>query len=47
VTKAELQNNYREMTANKLINDAFSKSIYIEAVEHLDNYHKELSAIQQ
>jgi TRAP-type C4-dicarboxylate transport system substrate-binding protein len=47
MTKAELQNNYREMTANKLINDAFSKSIYIEAVEHLDNYHKELSAIQQ
>jgi hypothetical protein len=35
------------MTANKLINDAFSKSIYIEAVGHLDNYHKELSAIQQ
>jgi TRAP-type C4-dicarboxylate transport system substrate-binding protein len=47
MTKAELQNNYREMTANKLINDAFSKSIYIEAVKHLDNYHKELSAIQQ
>jgi len=47
MTKAELQNNYRELTANKLINDAFSKSIYIEAVEHLDNYHKELSAIQQ
>ena len=47
MTKAELQNNYREMTAKKLIHDAFSKSIYIEAVEHLDNYHKELSAIQQ
>jgi TRAP-type C4-dicarboxylate transport system substrate-binding protein len=47
MTKTELQNNYREMTAKKLINDAFSKSIYIEAVEHLDNYHKELSAIQQ
>jgi TRAP-type C4-dicarboxylate transport system substrate-binding protein len=47
MTKAELQNNYREMTAKKLINDAFSKSIYKEAVEHLDNYHKELSAIQQ
>ena len=47
MTKEELQNNYREMTAKKLINDAFSKSIYKEAVEHLDNYHKELSAIQQ
>ena len=47
MTKAELQNNYREMTANKLINDAFSKSIYLEAVKHLDNYHKELSANQQ
>jgi TRAP-type C4-dicarboxylate transport system substrate-binding protein len=47
ITKAELQNNYHDMTAKKLINDAFSKSIYIEAVEYLDNYHKELSAIQQ
>jgi len=45
--KAELQNNYREMTVQKLIDDAFSKSIYEEAMMHLDNYHKELSAIQQ
>ena len=47
MTKAELQNNYREMTAEKLINDAFSESIYIEAVKHLDNYHKELSVSKQ
>ena len=47
ITKTELQNNYRKMTAKKLINDAYSKSIYIEAVEYLDNYHKELSVIQQ
>ena len=45
--KAELQNNYREMTVQKLIDDAFSKSIYEQAMMHLDNYHKELSAIQQ
>jgi TRAP-type C4-dicarboxylate transport system substrate-binding protein len=46
-TKSELQNNYREMTVKKLINDAFSKSIYEETMMHLDNYHKECSAIQQ
>ena len=46
-TKSELQNNYREMTVKKLIDDAFSKSIYEEAMIHLDNYHKELSAIQK
>jgi TRAP-type C4-dicarboxylate transport system substrate-binding protein len=47
ITKAELQNNYREMTVKKLVDDAFSKSIYEETMMHLDNYHKELSAIQQ
>jgi TRAP-type C4-dicarboxylate transport system substrate-binding protein len=47
MTKAELQNNYREMTVQKLVNDAFSKSIYTEAMMYLDNYHKELSAPQQ
>ena len=47
MTKAELQNNYREMTVAKLVDDAFSKSIYTEAMIHLDNYHKELSATQQ
>ena len=47
MTKEELQNNYREMTVKKLIDDAFSKSIYEEAMTHLDNYHKELSAIQK
>ena len=47
MTKSELQNNYREMTVKKLIDDAFSRSIYEEAMMHLDNYQKELSAIQQ
>jgi TRAP-type C4-dicarboxylate transport system substrate-binding protein len=47
ITKAELQNNYREMAVNKMVNDAFSKSIYTEAMTHLEDYHKELSAPQQ
>jgi len=47
ITKAELQNNYRDQTVQKLIGDAFSRSIYEEAVMHLDNYHKELSAAGQ
>ena len=47
ITRAELQNNYRNRTVQKLIDDAFSRSIYEEAVMHLDNYHKELSAPQQ
>jgi len=47
MTKAELQNNYRERTAEKLVEDAFSRSIYTETMMHLDNYHKELSATQQ
>jgi TRAP-type C4-dicarboxylate transport system substrate-binding protein len=47
MTKAELQNSYREKTVAKLMDDAFSKSIYTEAMMHLDNYHKELSASQQ
>ena len=47
MTKVELQNNYQKLTANKLINDAFSKSIYIEAVKHLENYRKDLSVIEQ
>jgi TRAP-type C4-dicarboxylate transport system substrate-binding protein len=47
ITRAELQNNYRDQTVQKLIGDAFSRSIYEEAVMHLDNYHKELSAAGQ
>lgn len=47
MTKAELQNNYREMTVEKLVEDAFSRSIYTETMMHLDNYHKEISATQQ
>ncbi len=47
MTKAELQNNYREKTVAKLLDDAFSKSIYTETMLHLDNYHKELSATQK
>ena len=45
-TRAELQNNYRQMTAEKLINDAFSKSIYEEVIKHLGNYHKEMTVNQ-
>jgi len=47
MTKAELQNSYREKTVEKLVEDAFSRSIYNETILHLDNYHKELSATQQ
>ena len=47
MTKAELQNNYRDMTVEKLVEDAFSKSIYTETIMYLDNYHKELSATRQ
>ena len=47
MTKAELQNNYREKSVEKLVDDAFSKSIYTEAMQHLDDYHEELSATRQ
>lgn len=47
ITKAELQNKYRELTVQKLIDDAFSRSIYEEAMMHLNNYLKEPSASQQ
>ena len=47
ITKTELQNSYRDQTVQKLIDDAFSRSIYEEAMMHLDNYHKELSAAGQ
>ena len=47
MTKAELQNNYRELAVAKLVQDAFSKSIYTEAMQYLDDYHKELSATRQ
>jgi TRAP-type C4-dicarboxylate transport system substrate-binding protein len=46
-TKDELQNNYRDMIVEKLVEDAFSRSIYTETMMHLDDYHKELSATQQ
>jgi TRAP-type C4-dicarboxylate transport system substrate-binding protein len=46
-TKIELQGNYRDQTVQKLIGDAFSRSIYEETVMYLDNYHKELSATKQ
>jgi len=47
MSKAELQNNYREMTVAKLIDDAFSKSIYEEAITYQNNYHKEMGASQK
>ena len=47
ITKTELQNSYRDQTVQKLIDDAFSRSIYEEVMMHLDNYHKELSAAGQ
>jgi len=36
-SRAELL-NYREMTVEKLVGDAFSKDIYEEAVEHLEKF---------
>ena len=47
MARVELQNNYREMTVAKLIDDAFSKSIYEEAIKHQDNYHREIGASQK
>ena len=47
MARVELQNNYREMTVAKLIDDAFSKSIYKEAIKHQENYHKEMGASQK
>ncbi|MBW2467413.1 MAG: TRAP transporter substrate-binding protein DctP [Deltaproteobacteria bacterium] len=47
MTRAELQNNYREKAVEKLVDEAFSRSIYKEAMKHLEDYQKELSAIQQ
>jgi TRAP-type C4-dicarboxylate transport system substrate-binding protein len=47
MARVELQNNYREMTVAKLIDDAFSKSIYKEAIKHQENYHKEMAASQK
>jgi TRAP-type C4-dicarboxylate transport system substrate-binding protein len=47
MTKAELQNNYREKTVERLIGDAFSRSIYTETMTYLDNYRKGLSAAPQ
>jgi TRAP-type C4-dicarboxylate transport system substrate-binding protein len=47
MTKAELQNGYREKAVTKLVDDAFSKSIYNEAMMYLDDYHKELSATRK
>ena len=46
-TRAELQNNYRGMTVDKLIDDAFSKGIYEETIQHLNNYHKKMAAGQR
>ena len=36
-SKTELM-NYREMTVNKLVGDAFSQDIYKEAVKHLEKF---------
>lgn len=44
ITKAELQNNYREKTVAKLVDVAFSRGIYTATIEALENFHKELSA---
>ncbi len=46
-TRSELQNIYRHKAAEKLINDAFSESIYTETMKYLDECQKELTAIQQ
>jgi TRAP-type C4-dicarboxylate transport system substrate-binding protein len=47
ITRKELQNNYREMAVEKMLNSAFSKSIYTEVKTYLDDYHKEHSETQQ
>ena len=47
MTKAELQNNYREKAVEKLVDKAFSRDIYQEAMKQLDEYHKEVSAAAQ
>jgi len=46
-TKEELQNKYREKTVDKLIDVAFSRSIYTEAMKYLNEYRKEHSQNQQ
>jgi TRAP-type C4-dicarboxylate transport system substrate-binding protein len=38
--------NYREMTVEKLVGDAFSKGIYEEAVEHLEKFRETQTADQ-
>jgi TRAP-type C4-dicarboxylate transport system substrate-binding protein len=38
--------NYREMTVKKLVGDAFSKSIYEEAAEHLERFRRSQTATQ-
>lgn len=37
-TSSELQNNYRKMVAEKLADDAFSRSIYAETMKHLADF---------
>jgi TRAP-type C4-dicarboxylate transport system substrate-binding protein len=46
-TRDALQNNYREKTVEKLVDDAFSRSIYTEAMRYLNDYRKEHSPNQQ
>jgi TRAP-type C4-dicarboxylate transport system substrate-binding protein len=43
-TSNELQNNYREMVAEKLADDAFSRSIYDETVKHLNDFRSQASS---
>lgn len=38
--------NYRQMTVEKLVGDAFSKGIYKEAVEHLEKFRKTQTTTQ-
>ncbi len=38
--------NYREMTVEKLVDEAFSRSIYEEAVEHLEKFRRTQTANQ-
>jgi TRAP-type C4-dicarboxylate transport system substrate-binding protein len=44
-SRAELM-NYREMTVDKLVGDAFSREIYKEAVKHLENFRRTQTANQ-
>jgi TRAP-type C4-dicarboxylate transport system substrate-binding protein len=44
-TRSELQNNYRNRTVDKLVNDAFSQSVYDEIIKHLGEFQGNTAAV--